>query len=143
MNAPFELNPLLLLLIVLWTLPWKAVALWRAVKRNELKWFIVLLIFNTLAILEIVYIFYFSRRPPKNAKAKRHPPLLLNHPEKESNKEKIIDALREWKKINPETVGRLLNVSDSVAALYLEELAHEKKIKSARKNADHPVYHLN
>lgn len=55
-------NPLVILAILLWTIPWKGVALWRAVKRGEKKWFIALLIFNTLAILEIIYIFVFSKR---------------------------------------------------------------------------------
>ncbi len=54
-----------LLLIVVWTMPWKGVALWKAVKNNHKKWFIVLLILNTLAILEIIYIFYFSKKPGK------------------------------------------------------------------------------
>jgi hypothetical protein len=147
MNPVADLDPILLILITLWTLPWKGVALWRATKRNERNWFIALLILNTLAILEIVYIFFFSRRPPKSERAlkkSKHLPVPLPpHPEKEANKEKIIDALKEWKKINPETVSRLLNVSDSVAALYLEELTYEKKIKAARKNAEHPTYLLN
>lgn len=48
-------------LIVLWTLPWKGVALWKAARRQEKGWFVVLLVLNTLAILEILYIFVFSR----------------------------------------------------------------------------------
>ena len=55
-------NPFLLGAVALWTLPWKGVALWRAAKRGEKKWFVALLVFNTLAILEIVYIFFFSKR---------------------------------------------------------------------------------
>ncbi len=55
-------NSWILLLIALWTLPWKAIALWKAARRKELAWFIVIMIFNTLAILEILYIFIFSRR---------------------------------------------------------------------------------
>ena len=51
--------------IALWTLPWKGVALWRASQRREKKWFIALLIFNTLAVLEILYIFDFSKRHSK------------------------------------------------------------------------------
>jgi len=51
-----------LLLIVAWTLPWKAVALWKAAKNSQKGWFIALLILNTLAILDIVYIFYFSKK---------------------------------------------------------------------------------
>ena len=54
-------NQWLLILLALWAMPWKGVALWRAAKNSQKKWFIVLLVFNTLAILEIVYIFYFSR----------------------------------------------------------------------------------
>ena len=55
-------NPFFLIALALWTLPFKAVALWRAAKRGEKKWFVALLVFNTLAILEIIYIFFFSKR---------------------------------------------------------------------------------
>lgn len=55
-------NPWIIALIVLWTLPWKAVALWKAAKNNQKGWFIALLVINTLAILEIVYIFVISRK---------------------------------------------------------------------------------
>ena len=55
-------NPWFLLLIILWTLPWKGVALWRASRNNQKKWFIALLVVNTIAILEIVYIFFFSKK---------------------------------------------------------------------------------
>lgn len=52
-------------LILVWTLPWKYVALWRAARNSHLVWFIVLLVVNTLAILEIIYIFGFSKKKPK------------------------------------------------------------------------------
>jgi hypothetical protein len=52
-------------LILVWTLPWKGVALWRAARNSHLVWFIVLLVVNTLAILEIIYIFGFSKKKPK------------------------------------------------------------------------------
>jgi hypothetical protein len=51
-----------LLLVALWVTPWKGVALWRAAGNKQLAWFICLLIFNTLAILEIIYIFGFSKK---------------------------------------------------------------------------------
>ena len=51
-----------ILLLVLWTLPWKGVALWRAAGNKHLWWFVALFLVNTLAILEIIYIFGFSRR---------------------------------------------------------------------------------
>ncbi|MBZ9572544.1 hypothetical protein KJA15_04390 [Patescibacteria group bacterium] len=49
-------------LILLWTLPWKGVALWKSARNSHKKWFVALLILNTMAILEIVYIFFFSKK---------------------------------------------------------------------------------
>jgi len=51
-----------ILVLALWTLPWKGVALWRAGGNKHLVWFICIFIFNTLAILEIIYIFGFSKK---------------------------------------------------------------------------------
>ncbi|MBM3149546.1 MAG: hypothetical protein FJ008_07525 [Chloroflexi bacterium] len=50
------------LLVVLWTIPWKGVALWRAAGNKHLWWFVAILLLNTLAILEIIYIFGFSKK---------------------------------------------------------------------------------
>lgn len=47
--------------LALWTLPWKGISLWKAAKQNDQKWFIALLVINTLGILEILYIFVFSK----------------------------------------------------------------------------------
>ncbi|MDP2734604.1 MAG: DUF5652 family protein [bacterium] len=55
-------NPFVLLGLALWTIPWKAVALWRAAQARERKWFVALLLVNTLALLEILYIFVFSKK---------------------------------------------------------------------------------
>lgn len=55
-------NPWVLVLLALWVLPWKGVALWKAAKQSDKKWFIVMLVLNTLAILEILYIFIFSKK---------------------------------------------------------------------------------
>lgn len=55
-------QPWIMFLIILWVLPWKAVSLWKAAKNNHKKWFVALLILNTLAILEIIYIFIFSKK---------------------------------------------------------------------------------
>ncbi len=54
-------NPWVIWLAIVWTIPWKGVALWRAAKLNHKWWFIALLIVNTLAVLEILYIFIFSK----------------------------------------------------------------------------------
>jgi len=55
-------NQWIIFLLILWTLPWKGVALWRASRNGHKKWFIALLVINTLAVLEIVYIFFFSKK---------------------------------------------------------------------------------
>lgn len=52
----------LLILAVVWSAIWKGIALWRAARNHQLVWFVVLLIVNTLGIIEIIYIFGFSRR---------------------------------------------------------------------------------
>ncbi len=52
-------------LLLAWTLPWKGYALWKAALRHDRWWFIVLLIVNTAAILEILYIFIWSERKRK------------------------------------------------------------------------------
>lgn len=48
-------------LVVLWSLFWKGLALWHASKRDEKGWYVVLLVVNTLGILELVYLFYFVK----------------------------------------------------------------------------------
>jgi len=55
-------NPLVLLPLVAWSLFWKGLALWRAAKDNQQYWFIVILIVNTLGVLEIVYLFWFAKK---------------------------------------------------------------------------------
>ena len=59
-------NQWIIWLVLLWTLPWKGIALWKAAKNNSKWWFIALLVINTLAILEILYIFIFSKKKARN-----------------------------------------------------------------------------
>lgn len=49
------------LVIAIWTIIWKGIALWKAAGKKQLYWFIILLILNTLGILEILYIYVFSK----------------------------------------------------------------------------------
>ena len=51
----------LMMPLLVWSIAWKGVALWKSAKRNELVWFIVFLVVNTFGILEILYIFIFSK----------------------------------------------------------------------------------
>lgn len=54
------------LLIFIWTLFWKGIALWKSARNGHKKWFVALLILNTLGILEIIYIFSFSKKLKKS-----------------------------------------------------------------------------
>lgn len=49
------------LLLLVWSLIWKGIALWKSARLKHKAWFIVLLILNTIGILEILYIFVFSK----------------------------------------------------------------------------------
>lgn len=51
-----------LLLLAIWSLTWKGLALYRAARLEQKAWFVALLIINTAGILEIFYIFIFSKQ---------------------------------------------------------------------------------
>jgi Family of unknown function (DUF5652) len=53
---------IIILILAVWTIPWKGYALWIAAKRNQKIWFIVILILNTVGILEIFYIFKIAKK---------------------------------------------------------------------------------
>ncbi len=53
---------LVLVIILIWSSIWKGIALWKAAKNGSKFWFILLFIINTLGILEILYIYVFSKK---------------------------------------------------------------------------------
>jgi len=55
-------NPWLFYPIIIWSLVWKGIALWKAARNEHKWWFIALLIVNTVGLLEIIYIFLFSKK---------------------------------------------------------------------------------
>ena len=54
-------RPEVYLILVVWSLIWKGIALWQSATKRHLVWFMILLVVNTLGILEILYIFYLNR----------------------------------------------------------------------------------
>ena len=50
------------LVLMAWSFIWKGIALWKAARNGSKTWFVVLLILNTVGILEIVYIFFLSKK---------------------------------------------------------------------------------
>jgi methionyl-tRNA synthetase len=60
--APLNLIPAwALVLLMTWMVVWKGLALWKSAKLNQPVWFIFLLVVNTMGILEILYIYVFSK----------------------------------------------------------------------------------
>ena len=55
-------SPLLLLVLYVWSLIAKGVALWRAAHLKQRNWFIAILVLNTLGVLELVYLFKFAQK---------------------------------------------------------------------------------
>lgn len=49
--------PFVLGAVILWSAVWKGLALWHSARRREPWWFVILLLVNTLGILEIIYLF--------------------------------------------------------------------------------------
>ena len=49
--------------IVIWSLVWKGLALWKSARKGQNVWFVVLLVANTAGILDILYLYVFSKKP--------------------------------------------------------------------------------
>lgn len=54
-------NPIVIFLVLIWTILWKGIALWKAAKLGQRNWFIVILIISSLGIIELVYLFGFAK----------------------------------------------------------------------------------
>lgn len=54
-------RPELILPFIIWSIFWKGWALWKSASKRQLVWFIFLLMFNSLGLLEIAYIFCLNK----------------------------------------------------------------------------------
>ncbi len=68
---PFLLVPTVLIIVMLWELIWKGFALWRSAKNGQKYWFIAVLIINSVGILPIIYLAFFSGRKPNKRTGKK------------------------------------------------------------------------
>lgn len=46
----------LLVIAAVWELVWKGFALWRAAKKDQPVWFVLIMVLNTVGILPIIYL---------------------------------------------------------------------------------------
>ncbi|MGE5398514.1 MAG: DUF5652 family protein [Chitinophagales bacterium] len=61
-NLPGPLSiPWVFTLVVIWSIVWKAIALWHSARNKQLGWYIAMLIINTIGLLEIIYLTFFRR----------------------------------------------------------------------------------
>lgn len=48
--------------LALWSLAWKGLALWKAARLGSKGWFVALLLLSTVGILDILYLYVFSKK---------------------------------------------------------------------------------
>jgi len=54
-------------ILLIWTIVWKGLALWKSAKLGQRNWFIAFIflnppVFTTIGILEIIYLFRFAKK---------------------------------------------------------------------------------
>lgn len=59
-----------MMILAAWVLIWKGISLWKAARNGSKPWFVVLLVVNTMGILEILYTFWFSDKKSKISEKK-------------------------------------------------------------------------
>ncbi len=58
------------LLLTMWELVWKGLALWRAARREEKYWYVAILVINSVGLLPIGYLL-FTRKTENKLRTKR------------------------------------------------------------------------
>ena len=53
---------LLLIPLIIWEAVWKGIGMWKAARNGQLRWFIAILIINSIGILPIVYLYFFQEK---------------------------------------------------------------------------------
>lgn len=59
-----------LVVLMIWEAVWKLIALWKCGRNNQLVWFIVIGILNTVGILPIIYLLFFQKKEDKKGRRK-------------------------------------------------------------------------
>ncbi len=57
-------------IIFVWIIVWKLLALWKSARNNHVVWFLLIAVINTIGILEILYIYVFSKMGMKQKEKK-------------------------------------------------------------------------
>lgn len=59
---------LVFILLMIWSIVWKGIALYRSARNEHKVWFVILLVANTVGILEIIYLSFFTNAAKKKKK---------------------------------------------------------------------------
>lgn len=62
---------IILSVILLWTMVWKLLGLWKSARKGSVIWFIIIGLTNTIGIIPILYIFVFSKIKLKKFKRRK------------------------------------------------------------------------
>jgi len=65
---PFGLSAgmlIALIILAVWEMIWKGIALWHSARNNQMGWFVPIVIFNTAGILPIIYMAFFKGKKKK------------------------------------------------------------------------------
>lgn len=77
LSTQFGISIWVLVVIVIWSVVWKLLALWKSARKGDIVWFILLAVVNTIGILEILYVYIFSemnfkeKTPKKKVKRRK------------------------------------------------------------------------
>ena len=87
------------IVIALWEMVWKGLAMWKSAKNNQKYWFIAVFVFNTVGLLPLLYLYFFQKKKrydiietePLNALEKLEPlpELKESKPKKAVKKRKV------------------------------------------------------
>ncbi len=61
---------ILVIIFIIWSMFWKGMALWKSARNSQKYWFLVLLVLNTIGIVEILYLSFFQKKPSPKSKSK-------------------------------------------------------------------------
>ncbi|MBD3238196.1 MAG: hypothetical protein GF332_00955 [Candidatus Moranbacteria bacterium] len=69
----FDLIKIIVVAVLVWTIPWRAMALWKSARRGQVGWFIFFILIQTGGLLEIIYLVFLSKVKVKNIDYKNNP----------------------------------------------------------------------
>jgi hypothetical protein len=64
MNLPFDASQYSagIAVLILWSAFWKGLGLYKAIKNDQMWWFVLMFIVNLAGLLEILYLFRFAKK---------------------------------------------------------------------------------